>query len=94
MPALSGSSKSLQRWVLGRLSRYWQQRALSAYRKKLAALGWRSGLYHLFQLKVLYLKLMNEAGSLKQLWDTQSCTSTSTSQILGRTQRKQQEVGL
>uniref|UniRef100_A0A8C6GMT4 Predicted gene, 32742 n=1 Tax=Mus spicilegus TaxID=10103 RepID=A0A8C6GMT4_MUSSI len=41
-------------------------------------------------LKVLYRKLLNEAGSLRQLWGAQRGTSASTNQIL--TQRKQQEA--
>nr|XP_038938290.1 uncharacterized protein RGD1562811 isoform X3 [Rattus norvegicus] len=40
------------------------------------------------ELKVLHLKLLKEASSLRQLWGTQRCTSTN--QIL--TQRKQQEA--
>ncbi|GAB1294201.1 Predicted gene, 32742 [Apodemus speciosus] len=42
------------------------------------------------ELKVLYLKLQKEAGSLRQLWGAQRGTSASTHQIL--TQRRQQEA--
>ncbi|XP_076781284.1 uncharacterized protein LOC143439190 isoform X3 [Arvicanthis niloticus] len=42
------------------------------------------------ELKVLYLKLVKEAGSLRQLWSARCYISASTNQIL--TQRKQQEA--
>uniref|UniRef100_A0A8C2N3W6 Predicted gene, 32742 n=1 Tax=Cricetulus griseus TaxID=10029 RepID=A0A8C2N3W6_CRIGR len=44
------------------------------------------------QLKVLYLKLLNEAGSLRLLWRAQHRTSASTNQLLGSAQREQQEA--
>ncbi|XP_042138072.2 uncharacterized protein LOC121831164 [Peromyscus maniculatus bairdii] len=44
------------------------------------------------ELKVLYLKLLNEADSLRQLWSAQRCPSASTNQLLGSTQREQQEA--
>ncbi|MBZ3890218.1 hypothetical protein SUZIE_206860, partial [Sciurus carolinensis] len=46
------------------------------------------------ELKLLYLKLLSEARSLRQLWGTRRCTPASTNQLLGSTQGEQQQVGL
>uniref|UniRef100_A0A8C6RM06 Predicted gene, 32742 n=1 Tax=Nannospalax galili TaxID=1026970 RepID=A0A8C6RM06_NANGA len=46
------------------------------------------------ELKLLYLKLLSEARSLRQLWDAQYCTPASTDQLPGSTQREQQQAAI
>uniref|UniRef100_A0A8C6AE58 Uncharacterized protein n=1 Tax=Marmota marmota marmota TaxID=9994 RepID=A0A8C6AE58_MARMA len=44
------------------------------------------------ELKLLYLKLLSEAHSLRQLWGTQHCTPASTDQPLGNIHGEQQQA--
>ncbi|XP_012514589.1 PREDICTED: uncharacterized protein LOC105822191 [Propithecus coquereli] len=43
------------------------------------------------ELKLLYLKLLNEARSLRLLWGATHCTPASADQLLGSTEREQQQ---
>lgn len=51
-------------------------------------------IHPLWQLKLLYLKLLREARSLQQLWGARRRLPASTNRLLGSVRREQQQVGL
>ena len=66
--------------------------AIKAVKVEASSVQWL--LRPLSQLKLLCLKLVNEARSLRQLWSAERGTPVSTDQPLGSPEKKRQQVGL